>query len=347
MFDAMKKTLAILAALTVSACFGEEPPKVITLSGETMGTTYNVSVVGPPDTLEEAALAADVEAVLADVNAKMSNWDKGSEVSRFNVSTETGPVSVSGDFVTVMAAANEVHKLSDGKFDVTLGPLIELWGFGPREPADPVPSDTDIETALSFVGQADKLILKAEDSTLSKSAPEVGINLSAIAKGFGIDAVAGKLKALGVENYMVEIGGDLVTGGRNAEDKAWRIGIEKPEPGEKAVELIVPLESKGLATSGDYRNFVEHDGVRYSHIIDPVTGKPITHWTTSVSVVADDAMMADAWATAMLVLGSERGLEIAEANDIAVYFISRDENGDKNTYVTKASSAFEALQKAD
>ncbi|MBG6147350.1 thiamine biosynthesis lipoprotein [Labrenzia sp. EL_208] len=341
----MKKTLFVLAALSLSACMGEEPAKVITLSGKTMGTTYNITAVGVPDDLEEAALSGDVEAVLADVNAKMSNWDKNSEVSRFNVSEETAPVEISADFVTVMTAANEVHKLSDGKFDVTLGPLIELWGFGPRKPDDPVPSDEDIEAALAFVGQAEKLSLDPEASVLSKSAPEVGINLSAIAKGFGIDAVAAKLKALGIDNYMVEIGGDLVASGHNDKGAAWKIGIEKPEPGEKAVEQVVSLEDKGLATSGDYRNFVEHEGVRYSHIIDPVTGKPITHWTTSVSVVADDAMMADAWATAMLVLGSERGLEAAEANNIAVFFISRDETADKSAYVTQASSAFEALLK--
>ena len=171
----------------------------------------------------------------------------------------------------------------------------------------------------------------------------MGINLSAIAKGFAIDDIAAKLKELGAENFMVEIGGDLVVAGRNEMDEAWKIGIEKPEPGEKVVELVVPLENKGLATSGDYRNFIEHDGVRYSHIIDPVTGRPITHWTTSASVVADNAMMADAWATAMLVLGAERGLEIAEANQIAVYFISRVGQNGSDPYITRASSAFNAL----
>lgn len=342
----MKKTIAFLAALTLSACVGDEPAKVVTLSGKTMGTTYNVTAVGVPDKLEQTDLSDAVEAVLADVNAKMSNWDKNSEVSRFNASSETTPVGVSGNFIAVMTAANQVHELSGGKFDVTLGPLIELWGFGPRKPEDPVPSDAAVEKALEFVGQSKMLTVDETASTIAKQAPEVGINLSAIAKGYGIDAVAAKLAELGIENYMVEIGGDLVTAGQNDKGEAWKIGIEKPEPGEQAVELIVSLKNKGLATSGDYRNFVEYDGIRYSHIIDPVTGKPITHWTTSVSVLADNAMMADAWATAMLVLGSEKGLEVAEANNIAVYFISRDENGDKGAYVTEASSAFTALQDA-
>jgi thiamine biosynthesis lipoprotein len=342
----MKKTIAFLAALTLSACMGDESANVVNLSGKTMGTTYNVTAVGVPDNLEQTDISDAVEAVLADVNAKLSNWDKNSEVSRFNGSSETSPAGVSGDFITVMTAANEVHSLSGGKFDVTLGPLIELWGFGPRKPEDPVPSDAAVEEALEFVGQSEMLTVDKAASTISKREPKVGINLSAIAKGYGIDAVAAKLKDLGIENYMVEIGGDLVTAGQNDKGEAWKIGIEKPEPGEQAVELIVSLKDKGLATSGDYRNFVEYDGIRYSHIIDPVTGKPITHWTTSVSVLADNAMMADAWATAMLVLGSEKGLDIAEANNIAVYFISRDENGDKGAYVTRASSAFTALQDA-
>ena len=341
--ETTKKSFVMAVALLLAACSGEEPPGVLRISGDTMGTTYNITAIGVPGDVTKESLSEEIETVLADVNAKMSNWDKESEVSRISASGDTGPFDVSADFLTVMSAANQVHDLSDGKFDVTLGPLIELWGFGPREPDDPVPSDADIDEALKFVGQSDVLTLNADASELAKKYAQVGINLSAIAKGFAIDDIAAKLKELGAENFMVEIGGDLVVAGRNEMDEAWKIGIEKPEPGEKVVELVVPLEDKGLATSGDYRNFIEHDGVRYSHIIDPVTGRPITHWTTSASVVADNAMMADAWATTMLVLGAERGLEIAEANQIAVYFISRVGQNGSDPYITRASSAFNAL----
>ncbi|MEM9106205.1 MAG: FAD:protein FMN transferase [Pseudomonadota bacterium] len=316
---------------------------MLRISGDTMGTTYNITAVDVPDQMTEDVLTEDIEAVLAAVNAKMSNWDKESEVSRFSASADTSPFKLSDDFVTVMIAADEVHAKSGGKFDVTLGPLIELWGFGPRKPEDPIPSDDEIERALGYVGQQEVLKLNTVASTISKSASEVGINLSAIAKGFGIDAVAEELKELGVENYMVEIGGDLVVSGRNDKGEFWRIGIEKPEPDESAVEQVIKLENKGLATSGDYRNFVEFEGVRYSHIIDPVTGRPITHWTTSATVVADNAMMADAWATAMLVIGSEKGLEIAEANQIAVFFISRVGQEGSDPYITAVSSAYQAL----
>lgn len=339
----MKNVFTLVAVLVLSACYGGESLKTLRISGQTMGTTYNITAVGVSGEISAQDLTAQVEAVLSDVNSKMSNWDKNSEVSLFNLSTQTTPIKVSGDFLHVMSAANTVHTLSDQKFDVTLGPLIELWGFGPRKPEDPIPSNEAIETALAAVGQTQVLSFDEAASTITKSDPSVGINLSAIAKGFGIDAVADKLEELKIKDYMVEIGGDLIVSGKNDKSAAWRVGIEKPDPAQKAVELIVSLEDKSLATSGDYRNFVEYDGVRYSHIINPVTGRPITHNTTSVSVVADSAMMADAWATAMLVLGQEEGMKIAEANEIAVYFISRSGNLGDEEYVTNASSTFDKL----
>jgi thiamine biosynthesis lipoprotein len=195
---------------------------------------------------------------------------------------------------------------------------------------------------LNAVGQARLLDLDREAGTLAKSDPAVGINLSAIAKGYGIDAVAATLREAGIENYMVEIGGDLVAMGENDKGESWRIGIEKPETGAQNPQLIVPLDNLGMATSGDYKNFFEQDGVRYSHIIDPTTGRPITHSTTSVTVLSENAMLADAWATAMLALGQDRGLELAEEHKLAVFFISRDVTSDEETYITVQSSAFNA-----
>lgn len=333
------RLLPILALATlVSGCLFDKEPEVVRLSGETMGTTFNITAIG--EDLDETALAAAVEETLADVNAKMSNWDPNSEVSTFSASTSTDPMPVSEEFAFVMTAANEVHDKSDGTFDVTLGPLIELWGFGPRTPEDPVPSDAEIQAALNGVGQARLLTLDPEAGTLSKSNASVGINLSAIAKGYGIDAVAETLREAGIEDYLVEIGGDLVTKGQNDKDEAWRIGIEKPQAGSQTPQLIVSLDDLGMASSGNYKNFFEQDGIRYSHIIDPITGRPITHRTTSVTVLAENAMMADAWATAMLALGQDKGLELAEEHKLAVYFISRDVTGGEEAYITVHSTAF-------
>lgn len=337
----MIRWIPLISLVFLAGCFDSEPD-VVRLSGQTMGTTYNVTAIG--DDLDADALSASVEAVLADVNAKMSNWDPKSEVSTFSASASTEPQEVSADFLTVMMAANTVHAQSGGVFDVTLGPLIELWGFGPRKPEDPVPSDDAIAAALAGVGQADLLTLDASVPSIAKSRPETGINLSAIAKGFGIDAVGRSLSDAGIPRFMVEIGGDLVTKGTNEKGDSWKIGIETPEPGSPdGIELIVPVSDLGMATSGDYRNFFEQDGVRYSHILDPTTGRPVTHLTTSVTVLADDAMMADAWATAMLALGVERGLEVAERENLAVFFIARDDSMVDAAYMTRKSSRFEAL----
>ncbi len=331
--------LPVLAlVLFVSGCLFDKEPEVVRLSGETMGTTFNITAIG--EDVDEEELAAAVQETLAAVNAKMSNWDPNSEVSTFSASTDTSPVPVSDEFALVLTAADDVHERSGGTFDVTLGPLIELWGFGPRKPEDPVPSDAEIQAALEGVGQSRLLTLDRDGGTLAKSDPAVGINLSAIAKGYGIDAVAETLSEAGIENYMVEIGGDLVTKGENDKGEVWRIGVEKPEAGGQNLQLIVSLNDLGMATSGDYKNFFEQDGVRYSHIIDPTTGRPITHRTTSVTVLAENAMMADAWATAMLALGQEKGLELAEKHKLAVFFISRDVTGGEDAFITVHSTAF-------
>ncbi|WP_170330355.1 FAD:protein FMN transferase [Ruegeria arenilitoris] len=334
----MRLVPVLAFATLLSGCLFDKEPEVVRLSGETMGTTFNITAIG--ENLDEDALASAVQETLAEVNAKMSNWDPNSEVSTFSAATGTDPMSVSAEFAQVITAANEVHEKSGGIFDVTLGPLIELWGFGPRTPEDPVPSDAEIEAALSGVGQNRLLTLDVKAGTLAKSEPGVGINLSAIAKGYGIDAVAERLREAGIEDYLVEIGGDLVTKGQNDKGEIWRIGIEKPQAVAQTPQLIVSVGDLGMASSGDYKNFFEQDGVRYSHIIDPTTGRPITHRTTSVTVLAENAMMADAWATAMLALGQEKGLELAEKHELAVYFISRDVTGGEEAYITVHSSAF-------
>lgn len=337
----MPRWFLLVLILLVPGCWITSEPQEVRLAGQTMGTSYHIVAIGTD--LDQDALAAAVQDALAAVNAKMSNWDPDSEVSRFSASHSTAPMAVSPEFTHVMAAANEVHRLSGGKFDVTLGPLVELWGFGPRKPEDPVPAAAEITDALAGVGQARLLRLDAKAGTLAKTAPAAGINLSAIAKGYGVDAVAAALQRLGVENYMVEIGGDLAASGENAKGEPWRIGIEKPDAAAQTVQLVVPLSDLGLATSGDYRNYFERDGVRFSHILDPVSGRPVTHRTASVTVIAANAMLADAWATAMLVLGRESGLEVAEAQNLAVLFIDRDVQAGENAYMTAASSAFTAL----
>lgn len=328
--------------LLLAAC--KSSPETLEITGETMGTTFNVVAIDPDGSRDKETLATRIDQALADVNATMSNWDPSSEISRFNAAQGTDPVEISAQLATVVAAANEVHTASEGQFDVTLGPLIELWGFGARTPESPVPTDEAIAQALSIVGQDKILTLTQDPPTLAKSLPGTSVYLAAIAKGYGVDQVAAVLRAEGIENYMVEIGGDLVTAGTNPQGKPWTIGIERPNAAAGTIEEIVSVSDLGMATSGDYRNYFEQDGQRYSHIIDAETGRPITHGTASVTVLAADAMQADAWATALLVLGQERGMPIAEDRDLAVMFISRDTTAQEVQFTTTSSARFQELQ---
>lgn len=333
----MRTALALPVVLVLAGCLFDAEHETLRVSGKTMGTTYHITVVDAPKGTTEDGLLDRIETVLADVNGKLSNWDPNSEVSLFNAAQSTDAVTISASFAQVLSVANDIHALSDGKFDVTLAPLIELWGFGPQKPGEPIPSDEDIAAALETVGQS--TLLELNGTSLRKARPDVTVNLSAIAKGFGVDQIAEALKTDGIDRFLVEIGGDLVTSGLNADDEPWTIGIERPDAGSRTVEEIVSLSGKGMATSGDYRNYFEEDGLRYSHIIDPTTGRPITHRTASVTVIADDAMTADAMATALLVVGRETAFAIAEKAGIAVLAIERVE-GQFNTIT---SPAFDAL----
>lgn len=299
-------------------------PSVFSLTGQTMGTHYSVIAIDESRDLDERQVTQAVERALAEVNAQMSNWDAGSEISRFNAQTGTEPVALSAPLAEVMTAAEMVHAASDGRFDTTMGPLIELWGFG-APGAGEMPRDAEIADALDRSGHARTLQLGG--GTLQKLQPGAQVYLAAIGKGYGADQVGRALEGLGIGNFMVEIGGDLYASGRNADGLPWQIGVETPSTQLSGVHEVVGLSGMGLASSGDYRNFFEREGARYSHVIDPATGYPIDHTTGSATVIADNAMLADAWATAMLTLGRERGLEIAQSRNIAVMFIDRDGEG--------------------
>ncbi|MEL7115981.1 MAG: FAD:protein FMN transferase, partial [Pseudomonadota bacterium] len=217
--------------------------------------------------------------------------------------------------------------------------------IGQRTSESPIPADEDIAAALDVVGQSD--IIALTDGTMAKALPDTNVWLAAIAKGYGADEIAEVLAGLGLTDYMVEIGGDLVASGTNPNGEAWRIGIERPDAATRTVEEVVQVADLGMATSGDYRNYFEEDGVRYSHIIDAETGRPITHTTASVTVLAENAMLADAWATAFLALGVERGMPIANENDLAVLFISRDQDTSELQFTHAASERFEALRASE
>ena len=334
---ALSRRSFILMSVALAAC--KPGAKTLDFSGLTMGTSYNVVAVDPTRKVNEAEAKAQIESALALVNKQMSNWDSTSEISRFNAKTDLGFMGISTDLAKVMRAAEDVHIASEGRFDTTTGPLIELWGFGANG-AKHMASDAEIAAAQARSGHGATLNVGA--STLQKRRSDAQVYLSAIGKGYGADQVGRALESLGITDYMVEIGGDLYASGLNADGKPWQIGIEKPAALSGVLD-VVGVSGMGLASSGDYRNYFEQDGARYSHVIDPVTGRPITHKTASATVLAENAMLADAWATAMLILGRERGLEIAKANDLAVLFVERDESASDLRFKTTASEHFTAL----
>ncbi len=331
----------IVMPLVLAACKSGE--SVIKASGQTMGTTYNVATVDAPRFVTQADVQNAINGALSTVNQQMSNWDANSEISRFNASAGTTAQSISPELSEVMTAAESVHLASGGSFDTTLGPLIELWGFGADAQTNTLPSDDLILAAQAKSGHGNTL--RVAPGALQKTQADATVYLAAIGKGYGADLIGRALENIGVHNYMVEIGGDLYASGHNASGSAWQIGIETPEAHATGVLDVVSVKGHGLASSGDYRNYFEADGQRFSHLIDPRTGRPVTHTTASTTVLAENAMLADAWATAFHIMGQEEGLALAEAQNLAVLFTARDENS-ANGFSTTASTRFHALRNA-
>lgn len=313
--------ITLLAAAAIFSLLRPEPQVAqLHLSGSTMGATYSVKYRPGPDTPPPEALQMEVDTLLAGINQTMSTYDPDSELSRFNRMRTTDWIPASASLLAVLKVALEIGVQSEGAFDITVGPLVNLWGFGPEFHPDRIPPEADIAAARVRVGH-DKLTLRDAPPAIRKHRPDVYLDLSGIAKGYGVDRVAELMAAHGIEHYMVEIGGEVRVRGFKERDTPWRIAIEKPLPGERSVQTVLALSDIALATSGDYRNFFEIAGRRYSHTIDPATGWPVDNHLVSVTVLADTSMRADAWATAFQVLGPERGMAVAERLGLPVLFI--------------------------
>jgi thiamine biosynthesis lipoprotein len=318
--------LLVLLGLTVwRLWYAPVPPRIVLVRGEIMGTTYTVKVVA--DTREEQsaetqkALEATVHEALSAVDRSMSTYKPESELSKFNDGPADTDVSLSPALAEVMTLAFDVNERSGGAFDVTVGPLVERWGFGAKGDLEALPTDAELDALRARLGH-DHLVLA--DGSLRKDAADLRVDLSAIAKGYGVDKAADALEAAGFVDFMVEVGGEIRVSGKTEAGRAWRLAVEKPSAEERAIYEVVALEDRALATSGDYRNFTMVDGVRYSHTIDPTTGRPVEHRLASVSVVAETCAEADALATAFNVLGPERGLALAEREGLPALFLVGD-----------------------
>ncbi|NNL86451.1 MAG: FAD:protein FMN transferase, partial [Myxococcales bacterium] len=272
-------------------------------------------------------------------DAAMSTWRDDSELSRFNASRNTDPFHLSAATFRVFAAAEEISEASAGAFDVTVGPLVEAWGFGPSGTPGRPPEPSVLAALRRRVGYR-KLELDISTRTIRKQVADIACDLSALAKGFAVDEVARGLVELGYEAFLVEIGGELRAQGVHEDGRDWRVAIETPDAEGFSIHRVVVLRDLSMATSGDYRNFYESDGTRYSHTIDPRTGAPVTHALASVTVLHPEAMRADAWATALSVLGPEEGYDLAQQRGLAAYVISRLGRGSEERFEARFTAAF-------
>jgi thiamine biosynthesis lipoprotein len=327
----MRTLLPILLLICINSACQRAPDKVSSLTGLTMGTTYSVKLILHDNNIDKNRIKTDIEAILADINQKMSTYIPESELSLLNQTNVSDWQDLSDDLYAVIGHANNVSVITNGAFDITVGSLVNLWGFGPDPFTHEIPDESLLQATKQHTGY-EKIVIDLLSNRISKSDPNIYIDLSGIAKGFAVDKIGLYLDKNNIQNYLVEIGGELIGKGLNANQQAWQIGIEQATPLERSVQRIVNLTNMAMATSGDYRNYFEKNGVRYSHTIDPVTGKPIKHNLASVTVLDKSTMHADAMATAFMVLGTEKTHALADKSGIAVYTLSKTETGFEERY---------------
>ncbi len=341
----VRSWLTVVWTLVVIAGCGRGPsetfsPEPITLTGETMGTTYVVKLSALPQKTSTGELQTEIDRRLETVNAQMSTWRDDSELSRFNAAQSTDWFEVSPEVVTVVAEAQRVSELTHGAFDVTVAPLVRLWGFDADGRPEQIPTPAQIDFARKRVGFR-QLEFRSEPPALRKRIPELTVNLSAIAKGYGVDVLSEYLEDAGIDDYMVEIGGEVRTNGQKPDGQAWRIGIEQPTAAAvgQPIRAIEPGRLS-MATSGDYRNFYSRAGKTYSHTIDPATGRPVQSTLASATILSTSCMRADALATAIMVLGPDEGMALAEREKSPAMLLTRNAEGD---VAVTSNAAFDRL----
>lgn len=301
--------------------------EALVIEGKTMGTFYRVSLAGV-DKSREAALRQQIEAQLTEDDHQMSTYKPDSVLSRFNQYLGTVPQPISAGMADAIVTSLRVGQKTAGAMDITVGPLVNLWGFGPQKQPTKTPSDEQIAAAHQEIGlQHLKVIQQGDGQYLQKDMPNMYVDLSTVGEGYATDHLARLVEGNGISNYLVSVGGAVVSRGHNPKGNPWQVAIQKPTDKDNQVQAIVDLKGMGISTSGSYRNYYELDGKRLSHIIDPTTGHPITHKLVSATVIASTALEADSWDTGLMVLGTQKAMALAEKEHLAVYLITKTPNG--------------------
>jgi thiamine biosynthesis lipoprotein len=308
-----------------------------------MGTTYDVTVTRRPDGVQRSDLQSTIDAALADANRHLSTYDPSSEISRFNANPATAWVPVSAVLLDAVMQSEQVSRACGGAFDITVGPIVKAWGFGAAtDDAANWPDADQIERLKAEVGY-EKLESRLDPPALRKTVAGLQIDVDGIAPGITVDRIADRFEALGVRDYLVELGGEVRARGSSPAGRPWRVAVEAPLSGERRPYALVELDGLAVSTSGDYRDFREVSGRRLSHTIDPRTGAPVTHGLASVSVVHPSAAHADAYATALMVLGPDAGMALAGRLGLATLFIERGADG--QAFAERSTPAFDRLRR--
>lgn len=331
--------LTAVLALSLVACDKPAAEPALVLEGKTMGTVWRVSLAGV-DQARKAELQQRIQQRLYADDAELSTWKPDSALSRFNQSRDLTPQPVSENMADIVTTALRIGRKTGGAMDITVGPLVNLWGFGPTKQPVHTPDAAQIAAARAETGlQHLRVVQGAGGQWLQKDLPGLYVDLSTVGEGFATDHLARLMEQLGINNYLVSVGGAVLSRGLNAQQQPWRVAIQKPTDRENAVQARVDLQGHGISTSGSYRNYYELDGKRISHVIDPVTGRPIEHKLVSATVIATTALEADGWDTGLMVLGTEKAKALALEQHLAVYLISKQ--GDK--FVSWMSPQFAAF----
>lgn len=323
-------SLSLLTMCLLVACDAPQPGQKTTgmvLEGKTMGTVWRVSLAGVSPARQQALQNA-VQRQLDDDDRELSTWKSDSVLSRFNQYQGIAPQPISENMADIITQSLRIGHHTAGAMDITVGPLVNLWGFGPQKQPVKTPTQSQIDAARALTGfQHLQVINRGKGSWLQKDLPNLYVDLSTVGEGFATDHLARLMEKEGINNYLVSVGGAVLTRGRNAQNKPWQVAIQKPTDRENAVQAIVDLQGHGISTSGSYRNYYELDGKRISHVIDPATGRPIDHKLVSATVIATTALEADGWDTGLMVLGTERAKALALRDKLAVYLIYKQGEG--------------------
>jgi thiamine biosynthesis lipoprotein len=312
--------------LIATALFGCQKAKQETeIAGETQGTTYSVKLVLEGLPVSKKQVENEMTTALARIDASLSNYREDSDISRLNAQETTEWLPISNEIAELIRISHYVYEQSDGCYDLTVKPLFDLWGFSKHQ--NKVPSAAEIDALLPHIGMS-LLEIDSQQPRIRKKDPKLKIDLSSIAQGYSVGVLAQRLEALGIKNYMVEIGGEMMVKGHKANGEDWRVGILAPKPFTMEVQKIIDIKQQSgtaVMTAGTYRNFFEEKGQSYSHILNPKIGRPVTHHLLSVTVLHQNPVWADAWDTALLCVGEEQAAKIAEAQKLQVLLVYNKE----------------------